>query len=254
MVLLLIVHIAHRSAKLALPQRKHPIPLLPLKPLCPRHLISVMGTAALKTFHKIGHRQSRRNRRHHMNMVFGTINGVDNAAQVVSLTRHVAVQIGLPARLNQRQAIFGCPDQMVIELPTSHRMNGSKMLCLICPDGRWVAHLMPKMGGWVMADTPNPGIKMAGLIAHVPAGQFPQSSSEDFCYEPWNSIPGRSRRSPDNPHQLARWGDNTHQSMRWGDCPQPFMGWVAHLMPKMGGWVMAQTPNPGIKMAGLISC
>jgi hypothetical protein len=169
--------------------------------------------------------------------------------------------------------MFCRPHQMVIELPTSHRMDGSKMLGLICPDGRWVAHLMPKMDGWVMANTPNPGIKMAGLIAHVPAGQFPQSSSEDFCYEPWNSIPGRFARSPDNTHQLARspdntqrfarspdnpqrfarWGDNLHQSMRWGDCPQPFMGWVAHLMPKMGGWVMADTPNPGIKMAGLIA-
>ena len=127
----------------------------------------------------------------------------------------------------------------------------------------WVAHLMPKMGGWVMADTPNPGIKMAGLKAHVPSRgrSQPQSSSEDFCYEPWNSIPGRFARSPDNPQRFARspnnpqrfarWGDNLHQSMRWGDCPQPFMGWVAHLMPKMGGWVMANTPNPGIKMAGL---
>ena len=144
---------------------------------------------------------------------------------------------------------------------------------------------------------------MPNSLAHVPAGQFPQSSSEDFCYEPWNLIPGRSRRSPDNPQRfarspdnpqrLARWGDNTHQLVRspdnpqrfarspnnthqlarspdnpqrfarspdnphqlvrWGDRPQSFMGWVAPLNSPMGGWVMADTPNPGIKMAGLIA-
>ena len=70
------------------------------------------------------------------------------------------------------------------------------------------------MGGWVMADTPNPGIKMAGLIAHVPAGQFPQSSSEDFCYEPRNLIPGRSRQLTDNPHQFMRSPNNPPKLVR----------------------------------------
>ncbi|MFZ4676867.1 MAG: hypothetical protein ACOYM4_14460, partial [Nodosilinea sp.] len=99
------------------------------------------------------------------------------------------------------------------------------------------------------------GIKMAGLKAHVPSRgrSQPQSSSEDFCYEPWNFIPGRFARSPNNPHQLVRSPDNPHQSMRRGDRPQSFMGWVAPLNSPMGGWVMADTPNPGIKMAGLIA-
>ncbi|MGB3135162.1 MAG: hypothetical protein WBB18_00030, partial [Nodosilinea sp.] len=60
------------------------------------------------------------------------------------------------------------------------------------------------MGGVAMADTPNPGIEMAGLKAHVPArGRLFQSSSEDFCDEPWNSIPGQSARLTANPQRLA---------------------------------------------------
>ncbi|MGB5971665.1 MAG: hypothetical protein WBG38_00015 [Nodosilinea sp.] len=76
-----------------------------------------------------------------------------------------------------------------------------------------MAHSMPKMGGVAMADTPNPGIEadtpnpgieIAGLKAHVPArGRLFQSSSEDFCDEPWNSIPGQSARLTANPQRLA---------------------------------------------------
>ncbi|MBE9139757.1 hypothetical protein IQ254_21590 [Nodosilinea sp. LEGE 07088] len=51
------------------------------------------------------------------------------------------------------------------------------MLGLICPDWVFVAHPMPQMGGWAIAQTPPPGIEMAGLKAHVP-------------------LRGQSRRSP----------------------------------------------------------
>jgi len=79
-----------------------------------------------------------------------------------------------------------------------------------------------------MADTPPPGIKMAGLKAHVPAGQFPQSSSEDFCDERRNSIPGRSMGSPINPHPSMRSPGNPHPSMRSPDNPHQSPRWVAH--------------------------
>lgn len=114
------------------------------------------------------------------------------------------------------------------------------MFGLICPDWVFVAHPMPQMGGWAIARTPSHGIKMAGLTAYVPAGQSPQSSSDDVCSEPWNSIPGLARRSVDRPKPFTRLPHGPHR----------FVGCVALSNSPMG-WTMVDTPNPGIEMAGL---
>ena len=82
----------------------------------------------------------------------------------------------------------------------------------------------------VSRHSPCPGIKMTGLKAHGPVGQSsqsPQSSSEDFCYQPWNFIPGRSGQWDSIPDIFPYPGIPRHSS-----CP-------------------GISPYPGIKMAGL---